>query len=111
MTVIKRSIITPRGALDANYQKIYHVGECNYHKLPLIGNTLKRVVPVANYHGILPLNTQQHLEWSLLDTFDWLSPEHDHPQTSKTIRQWMDDADIRDIEILKAGHLVSRGKK
>jgi SAM-dependent methyltransferase len=80
-------------------------------KLPLFGNTLKRVVPVANYHGILPLNTQQHLEWSLLDTFDWLSPEHDHPQTSVTIRQWMNDANIRDIEILKAGHLVSRGKK
>ena len=80
-------------------------------KLPFIGNILKRIIPVANYHGILPLSPQQHLEWALLDTFDWLSPEHDHPQTSKTIKQWMENANLRDIEVLKAGHLVSRGKK
>ena len=80
-------------------------------KFPLIGGILKRIVPVANYYGILPLNGQQHREWALLDTFDWLSPEHDHPQTSKTIKQWMENANLRDIEVLKAGHLVSRGKK
>jgi SAM-dependent methyltransferase len=80
-------------------------------KLPFIGNILKRIIPVANYHGILPLSPQQHLEWALLDTFDWLSPEYDYPQTSKTIRQWMENANLRDIEVLKAGHLVSRGKK
>ena len=80
-------------------------------KLPFIGNILKRIIPVANYHGILPLSPQQHLEWALLDTFDWLSPEHDHPPTSKTIKQWMENANLRDIEVLKAGHLVSRGKK
>lgn len=79
--------------------------------IPLIGKYLKRLVPVANYHGILPLNKSQHLEWSLLDTFDWLSPEHDHPQNSKTIQQWMEDANLKEIEVLKAGHLVSRGKK
>lgn len=80
-------------------------------KLPIIGNTVKRIIPVANYYGIFPLNKQQHLEWSLLDTFDWLSPEHDHPQTAKTIYHWMEDACLKDIEVLKAGHLVSRGKK
>ena len=80
-------------------------------KLPFIGNTLKRIIPVANYNGILPLNRKQHLEWSLLDTFDWLSPAHDHPQTRKTIKEWMEEAGIKDIEILKAGHLVARGKK
>lgn len=82
-----------------------------FRKLPLIGNILKRIVPVANYHGILPLSAEQHFEWSLLDTFDWLSPEHDHPQTKKTIKQWMVDANLKEIEVLKAGHLVSRGKK
>ena len=80
-------------------------------KLPLIGKVLKRAVPVANYHGILPLSKQQHLEWSLLDTFDWLSPEYDYPQTSKTITKWMEDAYLKEIEVLKAEHLVSRGKK
>lgn len=80
-------------------------------KLPLIGNILNRIIPVANYNGIIPLDSQQHLEWSLLDTFDWFSPKHDHPQTSKTIMQWMVEACLTDIEVFKAGHLVSRGKK
>jgi hypothetical protein len=80
-------------------------------KLPVIGKLLKRVIPVANYHGIFPLNSQQHIEWALLDTFDWLSPEYDYPQTAKTIYHWMEDACLNDIEVLKAGHLVSRGKK
>ena len=56
-------------------------------KFPLIGSLLKRIIPVANYNGILPLSQKQQLEWSLLDTFDWLSPEHDHPQTQKTIKR------------------------
>jgi ubiquinone/menaquinone biosynthesis C-methylase UbiE/uncharacterized protein YbaR (Trm112 family) len=80
-------------------------------KLPLLGNIFKKIIPVVNYHGILPLSHQQHLEWALLDTFDWLSPEHDHPQTSTTVKQWMSDASLRDIEVFKAGHLISRGKK
>jgi len=80
-------------------------------KIPLIGNTIKKLVPVANYHGILPLSDKQHLEWSLLDTFDWFSPEHDHPQTSKTVKLWMENANLYDIEVLKAGHLVARGRK
>jgi SAM-dependent methyltransferase len=80
-------------------------------KTPLFGNTLKRIIPVANYYGVLPLNSDQHLEWALLDTFDWLSPEHDHPQTIKSIMEWMKDANLKEIEVLKAGHLVSRGKK
>ena len=77
----------------------------------MIGNLLKRIIPVANYNGILPLSQKQQLEWSLLDTFDWLSPEHDHPQTQKTIKIWMEEVGLRDIEILKAGHLVARGRK
>src|SRR5262245_14200600 len=44
-------------------------------KVPVLGRGLKRLVPVANYVGDLPLNDQQQLEWSLLDTFDWLRSE------------------------------------
>jgi len=80
-------------------------------KVPFLGGGLKRLVPVANYMGTLPLSDQQHLEWSLLDTFDWLSPEYDHPQTAQTVKQWFEDADMKEIEVLKAGHLVGRGEK
>lgn len=79
--------------------------------LPVVGSTLKRIVPVANFHGELPLSDVQHREWSLLDTFDWLSPEFDNPQNAETIRRWMEQAGMQAIEVEKAGHLVGRGKK
>jgi SAM-dependent methyltransferase len=80
-------------------------------KTPLIGHLLKRLIPVANYDGIHPLDENQILEWALLDTFDWLSPEFDNPQNSKTILGWFEKNDLKEIEILKAGHLVGRGIK
>jgi 2-polyprenyl-3-methyl-5-hydroxy-6-metoxy-1,4-benzoquinol methylase len=78
-------------------------------RVPFLGQYLTRIVPVANYEGILPLNEKQHLEWSLLDTFDWLSPEYDHPQTAKTVLRWMERAGLKKIQVLRAGHLVGRG--
>ena len=78
-------------------------------RVPLLGGGLKRLIPVANYVGILPLSERQHLEWSLLDTFDMLSPEFDHPQTPETVTCWLRNAALERIEVLKAGHLVGRG--
>jgi len=79
--------------------------------IPLAGSFLKRLVPVANYKGILPLTDQQHGEWALLDTFDWLSPQFDNPQTAATVHEWFQQARFEDIAVLKAGHLVGRGRK
>ena len=80
-------------------------------RVPVLGGGLKRMVPVANYAGILPLSEEQHLEWSLLDTFDMLSPAYDKPQTVTTVRQWLKEAGLKEIKIFKAGHLVGRGTK
>lgn len=79
--------------------------------IPFVGSILKRMVPVANYTGIYPLTSEQLVEWALLDTFDWLAPAYDQPQTAVTLRQWFSDAGLVDIEIEKAGHLVGRGIK
>lgn len=79
--------------------------------IPLLGGLLRRVVPVANYYGILPLDDKQQEEWSLLDTFDWLSPAYDSPQTAATARSWMEAAGMKEIEVFNAGHLVARGSK
>jgi 2-polyprenyl-3-methyl-5-hydroxy-6-metoxy-1,4-benzoquinol methylase len=80
-------------------------------RVPVAGKLLKRVIPVANYEGILPLSETQHREWALLDTFDWLAPEYDQPQTATTARKWFQDAGLENIEVIKAGHLVARGSK
>jgi 2-polyprenyl-3-methyl-5-hydroxy-6-metoxy-1,4-benzoquinol methylase len=80
-------------------------------KMPVVGRQLKRIVPVANYVGSLPLDNRQQLEWSLLDTFDWLSPAFDNPQTEATIRDWLESAGLESVEVLKAGHLVGRATR
>lgn len=79
--------------------------------IPLAGTLLKRLIPVANYEGILPLTETQLQEWALLDTFDWLSPMYDNPQTASTVKLWLEQAGLNEIEVLKAGHLVGRGRK
>jgi len=80
-------------------------------KVPFLGKGLKRLVPVANYDGILPLSEEQHLEWSLLDTFDWLAPEFDNPQKASTVMKWLLKANLKQVEVLRPVHLVGRGRK
>ncbi len=80
-------------------------------RIPVAGRSLRRMFPVANYRGELPLNERQLHEWALLDTFDWLGPTYDSPQTSDTARTWAQQAGLERIEVLKAGHLVCRGRR
>jgi SAM-dependent methyltransferase len=80
-------------------------------RIPLAGKLLRRTIPVANYEGILPLTETQLLEWAILDTFDWLSPAYENPQIATTSRHLEKQAGLRDIEVLKAGHLVTRARK
>lgn len=80
-------------------------------RVPKVGPLLKRVVPVANYSGILPLSDEQLREWALLDTFDWLAPEFDSPQTPFAVREWLQRAGLEQIEVLTAVHLAGRGRK
>jgi SAM-dependent methyltransferase len=80
-------------------------------RIPAVGKLLKRTIPVANYDGLLPLTEIQMREWALLDTFDWLSPAYDNPQTNRSARTYMEQAKMEQIEVLKAGHLVTRGRK
>lgn len=78
-------------------------------RVPVVGRGLKHFVPVANYTGVLPLSAEQHVEWSLLDTFDWLSPEFDNPQTPGRVRRWLEVAGLERVEVVKSGHLTGRG--
>jgi len=82
-----------------------------FKKIPFIGNLVSRFIPVANYKNIFPLSYSQLREWAVLDTFDWLSPTYDNPQSFKSARNLMEEADLKDIEIFKGDHLVARGSK
>jgi SAM-dependent methyltransferase len=80
-------------------------------QLPSLGRVLRRLVPVANYAGIYPLNARQLHEWAILDTFDWLSPTYDKPQTAQVLQAWLVEVGLEDIHVSKIHHLVGRGRK
>ncbi len=78
-------------------------------RIPVIGRKLRYAVPVVNYDGILPLSKKQLREWSVLDTFDMLSPAHDHPQSADTLQGWFEEAGMSNIEVFRQGFFVGRG--
>ena len=80
-------------------------------RVPLLGQVLKRIVPVADYTDRFPLSEKQLKEWALLDTFDMLAPTFDNPQSARTIKQWFDAAGLVDVEVGHWSHLVGRGTK
>ena len=79
--------------------------------IPALGRYLKRMIPVADYTGVYPLNAQQMKEWALLDTFDMLAPHYDKPQSAGRVRRWLEAAGLAHVEVLRPGHLVGRGSK
>jgi SAM-dependent methyltransferase len=63
--------------------------------------------PIKDYRGALPgLSTEQQIEWSVLDTFDALSPEYDQPQYLSTMRRWAQEAGLVDIDAAYGGNGV-----
>lgn len=80
-------------------------------RIPLAGKYLRYFVPVANYEGVFPLDDRQLREWAILDTFDWLAPAYDNPQTPKTLAVWLKEAGLEDVEVQKVNHLVGRGRR
>ena len=49
--------------------------------------------------------------WSLLDTYDALSPKYDNPQKLYDVKKWAIDTKLKNIKVLHANHLVVRGMK
>jgi SAM-dependent methyltransferase len=63
------------------------------------------LVPIKDYRGVLPgLSNEQQVEWSVLDTFDALSPEYDQPQYLWTMRRWAREAGLVEIEAAYGGN-------
>jgi len=81
-------------------------------RTPALGEYLARLVPVANYEGLLPLSEEQIREWAVLDTFDWLSPEYEKPQRADAVRGWFAAAGLAEVSVERIrGLFVGRGRK
>ncbi len=64
------------------------------NRIPVVGRKLNRMLLVVDYRGRYRLSEQKLKEWSVLDTFDMLSPAYDQRQTIKTFTQWFHEAPL-----------------
>jgi SAM-dependent methyltransferase len=60
---------------------------------------LSWLLAVADYRGIFPADQAMLRELAELDTFDMLSPAHDHPQTLGRVRQWFERNGLTDVRV------------
>ena len=81
-----------------------------FGKFPLLGRYLRRFIPVADYSEQYPeLSSADQLNFSILDTFDWLNPKYDYPQSEKKVRRYMKDMRIKNIRVTRNFHLEIKG--
>lgn len=60
------------------------------------------LVGIADYRAQLPgVDPRLLREMGLLDTFDQLSPRYDQPQTAETIRGWLSELGMTDIDVAR----------
>ncbi|MDP9225475.1 MAG: hypothetical protein M3P18_16860, partial [Actinomycetota bacterium] len=60
---------------------------------------LSAVLGIADYRGVFALPADRLYELSVLDTFDGLSPAHDHPQSIRAVRAWLRDSALLHTEV------------
>jgi SAM-dependent methyltransferase len=79
---------------------------------PGVGPYLARLVPVANHRHLGLRNGETLRNWSVLDTFDWLSPRYEKPQSRRSLERWTRDLALREVSIeRRRGMYVIRGVK
>jgi SAM-dependent methyltransferase len=72
---------------------------------------LSSVLALADYRTVWDLPEERLRELALLDTFDALSPAHDHPRSVAQVRRWFQEAGLVDIELdVLPALVVARGR-
>lgn len=69
-------------------------------RIPVLGRFFMFVFPVANYVDNPELSWKQRYRWSILDTFDMLSPHYDFPQKQVDVERWLSKSGICEIKRL-----------
>ena len=69
-------------------------------KIPKIGKKINWRLLIADYHEVLINADSKTLkDWAILDTYDMLSPSHDHPATIKQYKNWHKQEGLLNIEV------------
>ena len=69
-------------------------------RLPVVGRAVRFALPVANYVELEELSVRQRYRWAILDTFDRLAPEHDHPLAEPEVMAALSRAGITNLRRL-----------
>ena len=69
------------------------------NKIPKVGPKLNRMLLIVDYRGRYDLSEEMLQEWSILDTFDMLSPAYDQRQTIETFRNWFETSPLKNIDV------------
>jgi SAM-dependent methyltransferase len=64
-----------------------------------LAGKLSMLSGITDYWGIYDLPPDRMRELCLLDTFDKLSPAHDHPQTLRSARRWCEEARLTEVRV------------
>lgn len=68
-------------------------------RIPLLGPNLNKALFIVDYSQDLPLPQDQLKLWATLDSFDWLSPAYDQPQSLATMRRWFREAGLVESDV------------
>ena|SRR5438132_6774921 len=80
--------------------------------VPIIGWLLSALVPISDYQGVLPTSSQELIkQYSILDTFDTLSPVYLSPQRPSVVHQWFLEAGYEQIELNRKTVFSMRARK
>lgn len=77
-------------------------------RLPVLGGYLRRMVPVADYRGRIPMRDDQYHEWALMDTHDGLITRYTFPQRWRDLERWMDG--LEELRRPAPGEAVAVGR-
>ena len=69
------------------------------NKIPVVGSKINRMLLIVDYRGRYDLPDDLLREWSILDTFDMLSPAYDQRQTIETVRHWFETSPLKEVEV------------
>jgi 2-polyprenyl-3-methyl-5-hydroxy-6-metoxy-1,4-benzoquinol methylase len=80
-------------------------------RVPIVGKTLTRLVPLKVHDGILGQRPpEKEEELAVLETFDALSPAYDRPRSRRTVQRWFQEAGFQRIEIRSLMHGLNYGR-
>ena len=82
-------------------------------RIPRIGGYIAALIPIPCWvHLRMGLSWRQQVDWSIMNTFDALSPAYDFPQTEKSVTGWCSLAPLGRCKVFRGSNgLVANGIK